>query len=96
MSQVQNIQWFPGHMTKTKRKIQASLKLVDIVAEIIDARIPISSRNPDLDQIIQRKPRIILMNKCDMADKTKPTGGLNIIKRTILLQFLLTASQEGA
>lgn len=71
MSQTQNIQWFPGHMTKTKRKIQASLKLVDAVAEIIDARIPISSRNPDLDSIIQRKPRIILMNKCDMADNVQ-------------------------
>ena len=64
-----NIQWFPGHMTKTKRRIQANLKLVDAVVEIIDARIPISSRNPDLDKIIQNKPRIILMNKCDIADK---------------------------
>lgn len=81
MSQVQNIQWFPGHMTKTKRKIQASLKLVDIVAEIIDARIPISSRNPDLDQIIQRKPRIILMNKCDMADKNQTNRWIEYYKK---------------
>lgn len=65
---MQNIQWFPGHMTKTKRQIQASLKLVDAVAEIIDARIPVSSRNPDLDSIIQNKPRVVLMNKCDMAN----------------------------
>lgn len=71
MAQVQNIQWFPGHMTKTKRKIQASLKLVDIVAEIIDARIPLSSHNPDLDKLIQGKPRIVLMNKCDMADRAQ-------------------------
>ena len=71
MAQVQNIQWFPGHMTKTKRKIQASLKLVDIVAEIIDARIPVSSHNPDLDKLIQGKPRIVLMNKCDMADRSQ-------------------------
>ena len=68
MSQMQQIQWFPGHMTKTKRKIQENLKLVDAVAEIIDARIPVSSRNPDLDQILQIKPRIILLNKSDMAD----------------------------
>lgn len=68
MSQMQNIQWFPGHMTKTKRQIQASLKLVDAVAEIIDARIPVSSRNPDLDKLIQNKPRVILLNKCDMAN----------------------------
>lgn len=71
MAQVQNIQWFPGHMTKTKRKIQASLKLVDIVAEIIDARIPVSSHNPDLDKLIQGKLRIVLMNKCDMADRAQ-------------------------
>ena len=67
MSEAQTIQWFPGHMTKTRRKIQASLKLVDAVAEIIDARIPVSSRNPELHKIIENKPRIILMNKCDMA-----------------------------
>lgn len=70
MSEMQNIQWFPGHMTKTKRKIQSSLKLVDAVAEIIDARIPISSRNPDLAKLIQNKPRVILLNKCDMANQT--------------------------
>lgn len=70
MSEMQTIQWFPGHMTKTKRQIQASLKLVDAVAEIIDARIPVSSRNPDLNQLIQNKPRVILMNKCDMANRT--------------------------
>lgn len=68
MSEVQSIQWFPGHMTKTKRQIEKSLKMVDAVAEIIDARIPVSSRNPVLNQLIQNKPRVILMNKSDMAD----------------------------
>ena len=57
-------------MTKTKRQIQANLKLVDAVAELIDARIPVSSRNPDLNGIIQSKPRVILLNKCDMANQT--------------------------
>ena len=71
MSEAQTIQWFPGHMTKTRRKIQASLKLVDAVAEIIDARIPVSSRNPELHKIIENKPRIILMNKCDMAEPSQ-------------------------
>ena len=71
MSEAQTIQWFPGHMTKTRRKIQASLKLVDAVAEIIDARIPVSSRNPELHKIIENEPRIILMNKCDMADPSQ-------------------------
>ena len=64
----QNIQWFPGHMTKTKRMIEASLKLVDAVVEIKDARIPVSSSNPDIDALVGSKPRLILLNKCDMAD----------------------------
>ena len=70
MSEMQSIQWFPGHMTKTRRQIQASLKLIDSVAEIIDARIPVSSRNPDLNKLIQNKPRVILLNKSDMANQT--------------------------
>ncbi len=68
MSEAQNIQWFPGHMTRTKRQIEKSLKMVDIVAEILDARIPVSSRNPILGKLIGNKPRLILMNKSDMAD----------------------------
>lgn len=80
MSEMQNIQWFPGHMTKTKRQIQASLKLVGAVAEIIDARIPVSSRNPDLDSIIQNKPRVVLMNKCDMADPSSTQKWINYFK----------------
>lgn len=70
MSEIQNIQWFPGHMTKTKRQIQASLKLVDAVAEILDARIPLSSKNPDLQKLIHNKPKVVLLNKCDMANQT--------------------------
>ena len=68
MSEAQTIQWFPGHMTRTKRQIEKSLKMVDIVAEIIDARVPVSSRNPILKKLIGDKPRLILMNKSDMAD----------------------------
>ena len=67
-SQKQIVQWFPGHMAKTRRLIKESLPLVDCVTELIDARIPMSSRNPELDELTQRKPRIILLNKCDMAD----------------------------
>lgn len=63
-----NIQWYPGHMTKTRRQIQADLKLVDLVAEIIDARIPISSRNPDIDELVGEKPRLIVLNRADQAD----------------------------
>ena len=69
MDNTQNIQWFPGHMTKTKRQIEKDLKLVDAVAEILDARIPVSSRNPDIAALTAGKPRVILLNKCDMADK---------------------------
>lgn len=64
----QNVQWFPGHMAKTRRQIKESLKLVDGVVEIVDSRIPVSSKNPDLEDIIGNKPRIILLNKADMAD----------------------------
>ena len=64
----QNVQWFPGHMAKTRRQIKESLKLVDVVVEIVDARIPVSSKNPELEDIIGNKPRIILLNKADVAD----------------------------
>ena len=63
-----NIQWYPGHMTKTRRQIEADLKLVDAVCEIVDARIPISSRNPDIDAICGGKPRILVLNRMDLAD----------------------------
>lgn len=68
MTEIPSIQWFPGHMTKTKRLIKASLPLVDAVVEILDARVPESSRNPDLQSLIEGKPRIIILNKCDTAD----------------------------
>ncbi|MBR6596066.1 MAG: ribosome biogenesis GTPase YlqF [Oscillospiraceae bacterium] len=63
-----NIQWYPGHMTKTRRQIEADLKQVDAVCEIVDARIPVSSRNPDIDSICGNKPRIIVLNRMDLAD----------------------------
>ncbi|QCT03245.1 ribosome biogenesis GTP-binding protein YlqF [Paenibacillus algicola] len=62
------IQWFPGHMTKARRQIEEKLKLIDCVIELIDARLPLSSRNPMIDDILQGKPRLILMNKADLAD----------------------------
>lgn len=66
-----NIQWYPGHMTKTRRQIEADLKNVDIVVEIIDARIPVSSRNPDIDSICAGKPRLIVLNRADQADPAR-------------------------
>lgn len=85
MSEMQTIQWFPGHMTKTKRQIQSSLKLVDAVAEIIDARIPVSSRNPDLSKLVQNKPRVILLNKCDMANQTATKMWIDYFKKQNLV-----------
>ena len=80
MSEAQSIQWYPGHMAKTKRKIEQDLKLVDAVAELVDARVPVSSRNPLLATLIENKPRIILLNKSDMADAAETArwigGGL--------------------
>lgn len=65
---MRQIQWFPGHMAKTRRMIAANLSLVDAVVEILDARIPQSSRNPEMDQMVGKKPRLLLLNKADMAD----------------------------
>lgn len=67
--QKQTVQWFPGHMAKTRRLIKESLSMVDAVTELLDARMPLSSRNPEIEQITAGKPRIILLNKCDVADE---------------------------
>ena len=64
-----NIQWYPGHMTKAKRMMQEDIKLIDIVIELLDARVPISSRNPDIDTLAKNKFRLVLLNKCDLADE---------------------------
>lgn len=73
----QKVQWFPGHMAKTRRLIKESLNLVDGVVELVDARVPASSRNPELDSIIKNKPRIILLNKCDIADANATAMWIN-------------------
>ena len=70
MSREADIQWFPGHMAKTRRIMQSNLKLVDVVAELTDARIPYSSRNPEMDRLVGSKPRVLLLNKADSADET--------------------------
>ena len=66
--QEMNIQWYPGHMTKTRRMIQSQLKNMDAVCEILDARIPLSSRNPDMEELTAGKPRLIVLNRIDVAD----------------------------
>ena len=62
-------QWYPGHMTKAKRQMQEDIKLIDLVIELVDARIPLASRNPDIDELGKNKARLILMNKADLADE---------------------------
>ena len=80
-TQKQIVQWFPGHMAKTRRLIKENLSLVDGVTEIIDARIPYSSSNPELEELINNKPRIVLLNKCDLADKNTTNQWVEYYKK---------------
>lgn len=75
------IQWFPGHMARTRRKIQESLKMVDAVVEIVDARIPLSSRNPEMDSLTAGKPRMVILNKADLADENANRRWLSYFKK---------------
>ena len=68
MKDEQTIHWYPGHMTKARRAMEADLKLVDAVCELLDARVPYSSRNPDIDALCQNKPRLVILNRADLAD----------------------------
>ena len=78
----QNINWFPGHMAKSFRKMAEDLKIIDLVTEIADARVPVSSRNPDLDKLLQNKPRMILLNKSDMADEKATNDWIEHYKKS--------------
>ena len=75
------INWYPGHMKKTRELIQANLKLVDIVIEVVDARIPSSSRNPIIDELVKGKDRIIVLNKSDLADSVQTKNGQKSLKK---------------
>ena len=66
-----NYQWYPGHMTKAKRMMEENIKLIDLIVEVVDARIPMSSRNPDIDDLGKNKARLLLLNKSDLADQKK-------------------------
>ncbi len=81
MSGTTHVQWFPGHMAKTRRIMQSNLKLVDAVVEITDARIPYSSRNPEMDRLVGAKPRLLLLNKADSADETITSQWIDHYKR---------------
>ena len=78
---MKQIQWFPGHMAKTRRLIAANLSLVDAVVEIVDARSPLSSRNPEMDHMTKNKPRLVLLNKSDLADEKTTQQWINYFRR---------------
>lgn len=89
-----NLQWFPGHMTKTKRQIAEDLKKVDLVVELADARLPLASRNPMLHEMIGQKPRILVLNKADMADEDRNRAFVNHFKSQGIITLLVN-SQNG-
>ena len=76
-----NIQWYPGHMTKTRRMIADQIKNVDAVCEILDARIPFSSRNPDIAGICGNKPRLVILNRMDLADPAATQSWMNYFRK---------------
>ena len=89
-----NINWYPGHMAKTKRQITEDIKLIDIVVELLDARIPISSQNPDIAKLIKGKKRIIALNKCDLADNKENQRWVNYFESKNI-PTVLTDSNSG-
>ena len=90
-----NIQWYPGHMTKTRRQMEADLKHVDIVVEIVDARVPISSRNPDIDAICGNKPRVIMLNRADQADPQLTRAWADYFNKTLGIPAAAADSRAG-
>ncbi|MGP1569593.1 MAG: ribosome biogenesis GTPase YlqF [Eubacteriales bacterium] len=89
---IDNINWYPGHMKKTRELIQTNLKLVDVVIELIDARIPISSRNPIIDEIVSKKPRVVVLNKSDLANAKITQSWLEYFKNEGNMTISLNAS----
>ena len=88
------IQWYPGHMAKTRKQIEQDIKIVDIVIELLDSRIPISSRNPDIVNITAKKKRIIVLNKCDLSDESKNKKWISYFKNKGI-PAVLTDSNSG-
>lgn len=76
-----NIQWFPGHMAKTRRMLIENLKLVDVVIELLDSRLPLSTQNPEINSIIGQKPRVVALNKCDIADSKANEQWVNYFRK---------------
>ena len=90
------IQWYPGHMTKAKRMMLEDIKLIDLVIELLDARIPVSSRNPDIDTLAQNKSRLILLNKADLADEKVTAKWIEYFESKGLTVIKLDARQKNS
>ena len=84
------LQWFPGHMTKAVRQIKENLSRADIVIEVLDARIPMSSRNPMIDDIVGKMPRLIVLNKADLADPNLLSQGEKALKKHRIYQYVFS------
>jgi len=95
MSNLQNINWYPGHMKKTRELIQENMKLVDLVCEIIDARIPVSSRNPIINDLTANKPKLIILNKSDLADDAASKSWADKLKNEAQTQVLILNANSG-
>lgn len=89
-----NINWYPGHMAKTRKQIQEDLKLIDVVVELLDSRIPVSSRNPDINTIIDGKKKIVVLNKSDLADEKETTKWMEYFK-TQKIPAVITDANSG-
>lgn len=90
-----NIQWYPGHMTKARRMLEENLKLIDVVVELLDARAPRSTRNPDLDKLFAGKYRVVLLNKCDLADKSATAEWIEYFNREGIFATELVSTNSG-
>ena len=88
-----HFQWYPGHMTKARRMMQENIKLIDIVVELVDARVPLSSKNPDIDELAKNKYRLIVLNKADMADARTTASWQNYFEAT---GFFVAKVNEGS
>lgn len=89
-----NINWYPGHMAKTRRQITEDLKIIDVVIELLDARIPLASQNPDIAQITKGKKKIVVLNKCDLSDEKQNQKWISYFKKQGI-PAVLTDSNSG-
>lgn len=90
-----NLQWYPGHMTKARRAMQEDLRLIDVVIELVDARVPVSSKNPDIEEMVKNKSRILLLNKSDMADSEITSQWISFYEKKGYLALAVDARKKN-